>query len=205
MGGTNTIVAHNTCEDSLLASPLILDLALLAELSTRITYRTPDMGAHTHFHPVLSLLSYLLKAPVVPEGAPVVNALFKQRACIDNTLRACVGLPPENDMRLEQRAHPTQPRVRLGVAAAVAASATAAAADADGASGGGGGATATAAEAVRAPIPAKSFGGEGAVHGLNSNAWNANGMGNGGSAEPGGGGTAAAGAPNGVANGGGHA
>ena len=36
MGGRNTIVLHNTCEDSLLAAPIILDLVLLAELSTRI-------------------------------------------------------------------------------------------------------------------------------------------------------------------------
>jgi myo-inositol-1-phosphate synthase len=40
LGGENTVVMHNTCEDSLLASPLILDLALLAELMTRITYKT---------------------------------------------------------------------------------------------------------------------------------------------------------------------
>lgn len=36
MGGHNTLVIHNTCEDSLLASPLILDLVILAELCTRI-------------------------------------------------------------------------------------------------------------------------------------------------------------------------
>ena len=36
MGGQSTIVLHNTCEDSLLAAPIILDLVLLAELSTRI-------------------------------------------------------------------------------------------------------------------------------------------------------------------------
>lgn len=36
MGGRNTIVMHNVCEDSLLAAPIILDLVLLAELSTRI-------------------------------------------------------------------------------------------------------------------------------------------------------------------------
>lgn len=35
MGGRKTISIHNTCEDSLLASPLILDLALLTELMTR--------------------------------------------------------------------------------------------------------------------------------------------------------------------------
>ena len=30
MGGRQTIVMHNTCEDSLLAAPIILDLVLLA-------------------------------------------------------------------------------------------------------------------------------------------------------------------------------
>lgn len=36
MGGHNTLVIHNTCEDSLLATPLILDLVILAELCSRI-------------------------------------------------------------------------------------------------------------------------------------------------------------------------
>lgn len=36
MGGRSTIVIHNTCEDSLLAAPIILDLVILAELFTRI-------------------------------------------------------------------------------------------------------------------------------------------------------------------------
>jgi myo-inositol-1-phosphate synthase len=40
MGGKNTIVLHNTCEDSLLAAPIILDLVLLAELSTRIQFKS---------------------------------------------------------------------------------------------------------------------------------------------------------------------
>jgi myo-inositol-1-phosphate synthase len=101
MGGHNTIAMHNTCEDSLLASPLMLDLVILTELFQRITYRTKEMDSFDHFHPVLSILSYLLKAPLVPENAPVINALFKQRACIDNILRACVGLPPESNMKLE--------------------------------------------------------------------------------------------------------
>jgi myo-inositol-1-phosphate synthase len=39
MGGRNTISMHNTCEDSLLAAPLILDLVLLAELCTRIEFK----------------------------------------------------------------------------------------------------------------------------------------------------------------------
>ena len=56
-----------------------------------------------HFHPVLSLLSYVLKAPLVPSGAPVVNALFTQRCAIINVLRACLGLAPDNHMTLEHK------------------------------------------------------------------------------------------------------
>lgn len=36
-------------------------------------------------------------------GAPVVNALVKQRACIENILKACIGLPPEHHMDLEHK------------------------------------------------------------------------------------------------------
>ncbi|KAL8523374.1 hypothetical protein ACS0TY_013363 [Phlomoides rotata] len=93
MGGQSTIVMHNTCEDSLLASPIILDLVLLAELSTRIQFKAehevclcnnlmlslPSLYLFTKlinfiiylqpkfhsFHPVATILSYLSKAPLV--------------------------------------------------------------------------------------------------------------------------------------------
>lgn len=39
MGGHNTIVLHNTCEDSLLAAPLIIDLVIIGELCERIQVR----------------------------------------------------------------------------------------------------------------------------------------------------------------------
>ncbi|EFA77141.1 inositol-3-phosphate synthase [Heterostelium album PN500] len=103
MGGHNTIVIHNTCEDSLLAAPIILDLVILAEMCDRISLRLDTANEFITFHPVFSLLSYLLKAPLVPEKANVVNALFKQRAAIENIFKACVGLPPDNNMLLEQR------------------------------------------------------------------------------------------------------
>ncbi|XP_017791627.1 PREDICTED: inositol-3-phosphate synthase 1-A [Habropoda laboriosa] len=104
LGGHNTIVIHNTCEDSLLASPLILDLVLLAEICSRITFKLLDTeDEFTGFHSVLSVLSYLCKAPLVPRGTPVVNALFRQRAAIENILRACLALPPENNMLLEHK------------------------------------------------------------------------------------------------------
>merc|ERR1712039_1081515 len=85
MGGTNTIVMHNTCEDSLLAAPLILDLVLLAEITGRISMRKAgsaensprgsedtrdtdtiaprDDSEFEPLHPVNVLLSYLTKAP----------------------------------------------------------------------------------------------------------------------------------------------
>ncbi|CAK1553861.1 unnamed protein product [Leptosia nina] len=101
--GTNTIVVHNTCEDSLLAVPLILDLVVLAELFARVSFRRQATDEWSGMHAVLSPLAYLLKAPLVPPGTPVVNALFKQRACIDNILRACLALPPATHMQLEHK------------------------------------------------------------------------------------------------------
>uniref|UniRef100_A0A8D2IX42 inositol-3-phosphate synthase n=1 Tax=Varanus komodoensis TaxID=61221 RepID=A0A8D2IX42_VARKO len=103
LGGTNTIVIHNVCEDSLLAFPIILDLVILAELCQRIRVGVEGEGEPQPLHSVLSLLGFLCKAPLVPEGAPVVNALFRQRAALENLFRACVGLPPQNHMQLEYK------------------------------------------------------------------------------------------------------
>lgn len=103
MNGINTIAMHNTCEDSLLASPLIIDLVILTELMTRIQYQTADSKEWASFDPVLSILSYLLKAPLVPAGTPVVNALFKQHRCITNILSACAGISMDTDMLLEHK------------------------------------------------------------------------------------------------------
>lgn len=104
MHGQNTISLHNTCEDSLLATPLIYDLVILCELMQRITYKTGEMTDYETFHSVCSILSYMLKAPLVPQGVPVVNALFKQRAALENLFRACLGMAPENHMGLEYKA-----------------------------------------------------------------------------------------------------
>jgi len=103
MGGRSTISMHNTCEDSLLASPLIIDLAIVTELMTRVQYKSGDSSKFEPFNSVLSLLSYMLKAPLVPHKTPVVNALSKQRAALDNVLRALIGLAPQNDMMLEHK------------------------------------------------------------------------------------------------------
>merc|ERR1719384_838103 len=103
MNGKNTIAMHNTCEDSLLAAPIIVDLVILTELMERVWYKTEAMTKYGRMNPVLSILSYLLKAPMVNEGAPVINALFRQRDALINLFRACRGLPMENNMYLEHK------------------------------------------------------------------------------------------------------
>ncbi|PMD66133.1 myo-inositol-1-phosphate synthase-like protein [Hyaloscypha bicolor E] len=108
MGGHQTISIFNVCEDSLLASPLIIDLVVVAEVMTRIQWKAHSSdGATTkdfkNFHSVLSILSFMLKAPLTPPGTPVINALAKQRSALVNIFKACVGLEPENDMTLEHK------------------------------------------------------------------------------------------------------
>jgi len=90
-----------------LASPLIIDLVLITEMMTRISWKASggenDTQDYKGFHSVLSILSYMLKAPLTPPGTPIVNALAKQRAALTNIFRACVGLEPESDMTLEHK------------------------------------------------------------------------------------------------------
>jgi myo-inositol-1-phosphate synthase len=77
-GGRSTINIFNECEDSLLATPLIIDLTILAELLTRIQYREVTNSSDVEFkplYPVLSLLSYMLKAPLVKPGVYTISYL----------------------------------------------------------------------------------------------------------------------------------
>jgi myo-inositol-1-phosphate synthase len=99
MGGRNTISMHTVCEDSLLASPLIIDLVVIAEFFSRVQYRTSGEKEFNGFHPVLSILSYWLKAPLSRPGRDPVNGLGKQRAALENILRALLGLAPNNEMK----------------------------------------------------------------------------------------------------------
>ncbi|KAH9927747.1 Myo-inositol-1-phosphate synthase [Fomitopsis serialis] len=104
-GGRSTINIFNECEDSLLATPLILDLAILTELLTRVQYRDVSAG-QAEFSPlysVLSLLSYMLKAPLVKPGTDVVNSLNRQRNALETFLKACIGLEGSSDLLMETR------------------------------------------------------------------------------------------------------
>ncbi|GFZ42540.1 Inositol-3-phosphate synthase [Saitozyma sp. JCM 24511] len=103
MGGRNVMNIFNECEDSLLATPLIFDLAILAELLTRITYRREGEAEFQPLYSVLSLLSYMLKAPLVKPGTDVVNSLSRQRNGLEMFLKACLGLENQGDLLLSSR------------------------------------------------------------------------------------------------------
>ena len=98
MGGHQTISLFNVCEDSLLASPLIIDLVLIAEMMTRITWKA-ESGDGTSakeykgFHSVLSILSYMLKVgkAFMLRGDVLANS---DQGAIDSSgyaSRQCVG------------------------------------------------------------------------------------------------------------------
>ena len=74
MGGHQTISLFNVCEDSLLASPLIIDLVLVAEMMTRISWKVDDGKDYKGFHSVLSILSYMLKVSLsIPMGSVLLT------------------------------------------------------------------------------------------------------------------------------------
>ena len=101
MGGRNTITVNTVCEDSLLATPLIIDLVVICELFSRIQYKTETDSDFQGFHSILTVLSYWLKAPLARPAHEAKNGLNKQRAQLENLMRAFIGLPPNSDMCLE--------------------------------------------------------------------------------------------------------
>lgn len=90
---TPLVLTLTPAQDSLLAAPIMLDLVLLTELCQRVTFCTELDPEPQGFHSVLSLLSFLFKAPLAPPGSPVINALFRQRSCIENILRWVLSPP----------------------------------------------------------------------------------------------------------------
>lgn len=103
LGGHNKISIHNVCEDSLLATPLIIDLVVMTEFLQRVSYKKTTDDKYENFYSVLSLLSYWLKAPLAKPGFNPINGLNKQRLAIENLLRLLVGMPVNNELRFEER------------------------------------------------------------------------------------------------------
>jgi myo-inositol-1-phosphate synthase len=101
LDGRSNIVIHNTCEDTLLAVPLMLDIILFSEFFSRIKFsfnNEPDVS----FSPNLSLLSFFFKAPIDDEN-PIINSFFKQRYGLENFIKACIGLPINDFINLHTR------------------------------------------------------------------------------------------------------
>ncbi|KAF9594239.1 hypothetical protein IFM89_028896 [Coptis chinensis] len=63
MGGKSIIVMHNTCEDSLLAAAIILDLVPLLNSAPNLAQSRRREGKFHSFHLVATILGYLTKAP----------------------------------------------------------------------------------------------------------------------------------------------
>ena len=85
MNGTNTISSYNICEDSLLATPLMIDMIVLGELLTRMEVNDKKLG------PVLSYLSFFFKAPVTNHEEYVINSFSRQRESLVNLLKVAAG------------------------------------------------------------------------------------------------------------------
>ena len=108
LDGRHTLAIHNTCEDSLLAVPIMLDIVLFADLFSRIRVREVcdndvNLNAEQRLNTVLSPLSFFFKAPVVNKGEPIVNSFFKQRYGLENFFRVLAGFPPLDNIILPIR------------------------------------------------------------------------------------------------------
>ena len=90
MGGLNTISTYNVCEDSLLATPIMIDLVVLGEFLSRVKVDGKTLG------PVLSYLSFFFKAPVTNHKEYVINSFSKQREMLCNFLKACAGFEADD-------------------------------------------------------------------------------------------------------------
>ena len=90
LNGHFTLVTHATCEDSLLAAPIMLDIVLIAEFLTRVQIDDEEMG------PVLSYLSFFFKAPVTNHPEYVFNSFSRQKQTLIDFLKVCAGIPIED-------------------------------------------------------------------------------------------------------------
>ena len=68
------------CRDSILAAPLVLDLALFLDLAQRA-----KMGG------IQEWLSFYFKSPMTKPGLPPMHDLFAQKVKLENTLRHLMG------------------------------------------------------------------------------------------------------------------
>ena len=68
------------CRDSILAAPIVLDLAIFLDLAKRA-----GMSG------IQEWLSFYLKSPQAPAGLHPIHDIFKQLNKLENTLRHIIG------------------------------------------------------------------------------------------------------------------
>jgi myo-inositol-1-phosphate synthase len=83
MGYPMQIKVNFLCRDSILAAPLVLDLALLMDLASRAGMRGPQ-----------EWLSFYFKSPIHRDGARPEHDLFIQQIKLKNTMRWMQGEEP---------------------------------------------------------------------------------------------------------------
>jgi myo-inositol-1-phosphate synthase len=76
LGYPMQIKVNFQCRDSILAAPLVVDLALLGDLAQRAGEKGPQ-----------EWLSFFFKSPVTAPGRPPVHDLFQQQATLHAQLR----------------------------------------------------------------------------------------------------------------------
>jgi len=80
MGYNMQIKINFLCRDSILAAPIVLDLALFLDLAHR-----------ANMSGIQEWLSFYFKSPQTPPGLPAVHDIFKQLMKLENTLRHLKG------------------------------------------------------------------------------------------------------------------
>lgn len=90
MGYPMQIKVDFLCRDSILAAPLVLDLALFLDLAQR-----------ANLSGVQEWLSFYFKAPMPIDGLPVEHDLFIQHIKLKNTLRMLKGDPEVTHVELD--------------------------------------------------------------------------------------------------------
>ncbi|MCP3098331.1 inositol-3-phosphate synthase [Myxococcus sp. K15C18031901] len=90
LGYPMQIKVNFLCRDSILAAPLVLDIALFLDLAKRLEWRG-----------IQEWMSFYFKSPMAHPGLPVEHDLFIQLTKLKNTLRVVAGEEPITHLGLD--------------------------------------------------------------------------------------------------------
>ncbi len=90
LGYPMQIKVNFLCRDSILAAPLVLDIALFLDLAKRLEWKG-----------IQEWLSFYFKSPMAHPGLPVEHDLFIQATKLKNTLRVVAGEEPITHLGLD--------------------------------------------------------------------------------------------------------